>query len=423
MAITFGSRFVSALLYGRVQKLNHEIDALYATGAGEEYLSRLVRASEKSEAHTAQLKQALMDELRTILTNLTERQIAAQAESHRALGAHFSQSIRTSLEEPLRDMTKAMQSVNQGAGEAAGTMLQSLLTGFMAKLEETFGGQMRGINEQMERSIAAMSTVQVALHKLVEDIGHSNERSSGAMRDTLEQTVGKVMGQLTLALDHMEATRIAATAQEQSRNEQLTSAAAQLVASLSTQVDGLVRSVGAVGTSSLVAMDGMTAGAREISEAAARIAAAGNAVSSLFDKTAVAGERLAATANALQTTSQAVRQGFEQYDRTRQTVDAHVTVLTELIATAHRDAGLSRQMLQELERLVGQIRVATHESEEYLKGINASLTTAFESFGNSLVGVIQKTSGETDKHLSNGMQHLIGVVQELAVALSRVKKM
>ena len=50
MLVVFLSRLTLAVFYRQVENLNHAIDALYATGAGEEYLSRLVHSSEKSEA-------------------------------------------------------------------------------------------------------------------------------------------------------------------------------------------------------------------------------------------------------------------------------------------------------------------------------------------------------------------------------------
>jgi hypothetical protein len=79
MVVTFASRFCLALFYRLVEQLCHVVDSLYATGAGEEYLSRLVHASEKSEAHAAQLKQALVEDLTQLMTNLVDRQIQAPA--------------------------------------------------------------------------------------------------------------------------------------------------------------------------------------------------------------------------------------------------------------------------------------------------------------------------------------------------------
>jgi hypothetical protein len=50
MGVVFISRLTLAYLYGLVEKLTHGIDSLYSTGAGEEYLARLVKSSEQNAA-------------------------------------------------------------------------------------------------------------------------------------------------------------------------------------------------------------------------------------------------------------------------------------------------------------------------------------------------------------------------------------
>lgn len=459
MFITFTSRFSLAMCYRLVEKLNHAIDALYATGAGEEYLARLVHSSERSEAHTAQLKQALVEDLTKLMTNLTERQIEAQAQSHQALG----NSIADTLAAPLKQMTEAMQTTSQGNGQAVSNMLDSLLTGFMAKLEDTFGGQMRGIHETMQRSMGAMATVQHALQKLIDDMNQSSEQAATRMSTTLEEAmkqaaahqgvltdqirefvaefrklladeqgksqkamddaVAKVLAQLTSAIEQMEATRRTAASQEQSRSDKLENRTQELVGGLSGQVEQLVKSVSEIGAVSLQAVEGMNKGALQMEAAAARFQTAGNSVSSVFERSGSLAEQLVSTANVLQGAAAAVRQGFEQYDSTRKTVDANVTALTGLIENVRREAGLSKAMLGDLERIVAQLRAAETQSTQYLQGVNDTLSTAFQRFGDSMLGQLTKTIGETDKHLSSGVAQLNGVVQEIGASLSRLKRL
>lgn len=63
MLVVFISRLLVARLNSKVEHLCDLIDSLYKSGAGEEYLQRLVESSEKSEVHTAQLKDALVEDL------------------------------------------------------------------------------------------------------------------------------------------------------------------------------------------------------------------------------------------------------------------------------------------------------------------------------------------------------------------------
>jgi hypothetical protein len=203
MLVTFLSRFFLAMFYRQVEKLCHAIDSLYETGAGEEYLSRLVHASEKNEAHTAQLKQALVEDLTQMMTNLVDRQIQAQAESNRALGAHIGEAITGTLAGPLKQMTEAMETSSKGNTQAVTGMLETMLAGFMGKLEDTFGGQMRGIHDQMDRSVGMMTTVQEALQKLVQDINSSNEQAASRMSGTLEDAMKQSAANQQLLTDQM----------------------------------------------------------------------------------------------------------------------------------------------------------------------------------------------------------------------------
>lgn len=473
MVVTFASRFCLAVFYRLVEKLCHAIDSLYATGAGEEYLSRLVHATEKSEAHAAQLKQALVEDLTTLMTNLVERQIQAQAESNRALGAHIGDTITGTLSGPLKQMTEAMEMSSKGNTQAVSGMLETMLTGFMAKLEDTFGGQMRGLHEQMNRSASMMTAAQEALAKLVQDIDRSNEQASKHMSDTLAETmkqsaanqqllteqmqqvvedfrklaleerekskeamdesVSQVLQQLSTAVEQMEHIRRTAASDEQTRSDQLAHRTQELVGGLTHQVDELLKAVqdqvtktqkniDALSSVATRAIDGMNAGAVNMGRAAQKFETAGGAVSAVFERSAKVADQLTATANVLQSAAAAVRQGFEQYETTRRTVDTGVAALTSLIENAKKEAGLSRQMLSDLERIVAQLKAAETQSLQYLEGVNKTLATAFENFGRQLTEQVRKAVGETDRQLGGGVQQLTGVVQELGAALSRLKR-
>ena len=114
MVVLFISRLALAIFYQQVESLNHTIDALYATGAGEEYLSRLVHSSEMSGARAAQLKKVLVDDLTQLLDNLVERQIEAQVQSSRSLGLHISKVVTNSVGDAVGRITAALEATRRG---------------------------------------------------------------------------------------------------------------------------------------------------------------------------------------------------------------------------------------------------------------------------------------------------------------------
>lgn len=459
--------------YNLVEQLTHGIDSLYATGAGEEYLSRLVRASEQSEAHAAQLKEALVEDLTQLMTNLVDRQIAAHQQVTQSLGDRIGTSIATAMAEPMRKIGDAIETTARGNGDQVTSMLESLLTAFMAKLEDTFGGQIRGINEQMERSMAAMTAVQQSLQSLLQDVKTANEQATSQMsgkleeamqrasdnqqlltnqmrefveefrklvseeqaksQRTMDEAVTKVLTDVATSMAGLEAMRQSAADAENGRNQALALKTTELVGGLSNQVDSLVQKVAdqvsktqqnidAISQVSLRAIDSMSTGALSMEAAAAKFETAGQAVNGVLDRSTHLSQQMTATAGTLQTAAGAVQRGFEQYDSTRKTVETHVTALTALIESAKREAGLSKDLIKAIQDGVTALRDAEAASRAHLTDVNAALTKAFEEFGTQLVSQVKKTIAETDRHLTSGTGHLNGVVQELANAVHRMKK-
>ena len=85
-------------------------------------------------------------------------------------------------------------------------------------------------------------------------------------------------------------------------------------------------------------------------------------------------------------------------------------------------AGMTKEVAHDLERIVAQLKLAENESQQYLEKVNAALAEAFAQFGNAMSSQLTKTIAESDAHLGRGVSHLTGVVQELAMALARMKK-
>jgi hypothetical protein len=473
MAVVFISRLTLAYFYRRVETLTQTIDSLYSTGAGEEYLSRLVKASERNEANTSQLKDALVEDLNKMMTNLVDRQISAHEAATLALGDRIGHGIATGIAEPMKKFGEAMEANAKGNGQQVEGMLETLLTGFMAKLEDTFGGQMRGINEQMQRSMDVMTSVQSSLQSLLTDIKATNEHASNQMsgkledamkqaaenqqlltdqmrqfvqdfrkliteeqnksKQTMDDAIMKVLGDVSLGMENLEKLRRDAATEESGRNTRLSDETGKLVGGLTTQVDTLLSSVveqvnktqqniDAFSQVSTRAIDGMNQGALTMGSAAQRFETAGNSVTEVFKASTGVADKLNTSANSLQAAATAVQKGFDQYDSTRRTVDQQVAALMGLIESAKKEAGISNELISNIKASAESLLKAEAQSRQHLDAVNDALAVAFKKFGDELVQVLKKTITETDKHLAAGTGHLNGVVQEFASAVHRMKK-
>lgn len=473
MLVVALSRIVVARLNAKVEKLCQAIDAIYQSGAGEVYLQRLVKASEQSEVHSAQLKDALVGDLDRLLTNLTERQIAAQMAAQQQLGETVSRSIAEAIAEPMERVRQVMEHNVSGQSSQVNSMLETMLTSFMAKLEGTFGGQINGINEQMQRSMAAMGAVQDSLQKLVQDIQKANEHATSHMSDKLaeamqtasanqqqltaqmtqfvsdfrgliteeqrksaevmDQAIAGLLGEVNHALANMDASRRSAAVEEISRNKALTEQTGQLVAGLSTQIEDLLRAVGdqvlktqenisAVREVSMRAIDGMNQGALTMGAAAQQFETAGQTINTVLNDSGQLVEQIRASSHGLQTASLALNNGFEKYDASRQSVQEHILTLNGLIEVAKREAGLSQQLMESMEASVRSLRATEEQSQRNLQEINDHLVSAFETFGNALVNQVQRVVQQTDQNISGLASQLTGVVQELAAFVQQTQQ-
>jgi hypothetical protein len=140
----------------QASKLRQEIDSLFETGAGEEYLERIVRAAEAQVTQAAQLKDALVADLGEILMSLTQKQLAAHSNSTaqvlQALIDHsgrmsqdFGEAIADHLGGPISDIAQAVKGVSANQGEAVNKMLTEALAAFSAQMQGIFGEQMKEI--------------------------------------------------------------------------------------------------------------------------------------------------------------------------------------------------------------------------------------------------------------------------------------
>lgn len=189
MLVTALEKIILTGCYNATERLAQAIDALYDAGVGEEYLGRLVASSEENSAQTRMLKDSLVDDLRTLLTELTERQIEASRQHGEMVAGNVGGAIRESLHEPMRALQQAVGEATSTAGEASQKILADLLTGFTAQLHETVGGQMRELQQMMVGTTEAIGGMQQNFGELLARM----EQTSGAASQQMAEQMTRLM--------------------------------------------------------------------------------------------------------------------------------------------------------------------------------------------------------------------------------------
>lgn len=428
MLITFVEKSILTRRYKQVEALAQAIDTLYEAGAGEEYLARLVKAAEENTVHTAQLKQSLVDELKQILTELSERQIAAQQTQGQQLAQDIGQAIQTSLQTPLNQIANAVAQAAGQQGTAVQHMLENLLTAFMNKMEQTFGGQMHGLNEMMVQSTKAMGDMQKGFDKLISDLGQTSQKATTDLTDKLsvaldaaDQRHQKLEEQISNAVAALEGQRKAAAEGEQKHLGEMTSKTEQFVSGLAQETEKLsaetLKAVAAMGQS----IDKMSAGAQDMYLAATEFKDAGKAVSGAMQQGAATLDTLSTSADRVSTASSGLAAIMNANQNTQQAIQGMTDALKEVVEQAKREAGISKKIVDDMDKVVQQLSQVEQQTQEYFGQLNNLLDKAFNTFGDAVTRELGKSNAAFQSQLTTGTNLLKGAFEDLAAVVGTRK--
>ncbi len=464
IAATFLEKWSLTWAYKNVEKMTHAIDSLYEAGAGEEYLSRLVEADEANAAQTAQLKDSLVNDLKTLLSELTERQIEAQKASSLELG-HV---IRGSLGEVNASVSELN---NTFVGKASADTdnikgaLDSLIAGFIERLNATLGEQMQTIQLSMQQSSHTMQQVEQSLNTLVsniaktthgvmEDVMHKMEntmQTAAANQELLTQQMGEFVNQLRAQMESQQAsshetmqkmlasmlTAIASNQEQatetikknveeigknqQEQHNRLAANVEELLKQVGSAVNIMQTNITELRRTTTDAISGMNSGANRMKAAADQFSTAGQSVSGVLEKATPLATQMATSSNVLGQASQQLANSLAQYQQLRNETLRNIEILQQLINTAKQEAGIKKDLISDIQRVATTLSNTEKQSVEYLDNINQVLSKSFQAFGDAMKNQISQNIKQTDTHLSSGMNQLTGVIQELGAQLQRMR--
>ena len=464
IAITFFEKTTLNKCYRLLETVNNRIDDLFSKGVGEEYLYRLVSASEKSSANTASLKDALIEDLKTLMHEVADKQINAQIQSSQNISSQIAGAIKDGLELPMKDLMDVVAKASGEQGGAVTGMLENLLSAFMAKIDETFGSQIQNINNAIQKSSDSMTMVQEAMTRLISDISGAGQKATSEMsakmeeamskaalaqeqmnlqlrtfvdelrklileqqnqtKHAMDETMQKILSELEKSIALISSERENQAVADKARAERLVNETEGIYSGLTDNVIRLIEDVknaafkteeniSAIQNVATSAISGMNDGALVMRDAADRFSKAGESVGGVFDKSRIVSDQLEQTASSLQLAAGAVRTAFEKYDESRDSVQSFVLQLQSLVENAKKEAGLSSQMLADLERILSALQTAEKQSTDYLNQVNAVLKGSFQQFGQEMVAQVESLKISSDTLLTGSLSALEGAVQSM----------
>ncbi|MDM4765983.1 anti-phage ZorAB system protein ZorA [Pelomonas sp. SE-A7] len=480
MVVTFLEKLLLAALYRRTDEIAHAIDARFEAGAGEEYLSRLVKASEESASQSKILKDALVKELGDLLRELTTAQINASAQSAReqveatrldnqALGKTISDSIQQSLKGPLEDIASTVKTASGDQSATAARMLQDVMTSFSQRLNDLFGGQISGLSELNQQTARSIQEAVGTLQTLVANMEASSQRSADAMAERMAQAVEKMEArqeamnsqsaafieqirqlvassqsetnqklQTTLESIGTQVSTMLTTLNEsqaqvfesnRAREQSMTDRARSAVTTMSDSVEAVVKELGAattqmaqsvatLGQATTSSVDKMNAGAELLNTASRNFASAGERVSNVMGQAANVSAKLSETSGALTSGSTAMQELLKDYRLQRDAVAQLVTELRGAVDAARREATLTADVLARIEGSATRLGTAQRMADEYLEGVSKVLGEAHNSFATEVKRTLDKANTEFHTKLTQAVGMLHAAVGELEITLA-----
>lgn len=457
MLITWIEKTLVTARYGQVEDLRELIDGLFKGGAGEEYLQGLAQSSQDAATHIKHLRDTLVVDLKEVLTTLTERQIAAQAQHTGQMSVDVGEAISNAIAQPMAAITDAVQKVSGSQGDAINKLLTDVLASFSAQMQEMFGGQMQGMTEllkqasesmkesalqfgqlasnmdaagtntvdamgdRLAKALDAMDARQSAMNarmgEFVEQIRNLVLQSQSETNKKLQESLSAVGLQVAGVVETLRKQAEQADAAQGDRHRRFEESTGHAISSLSGQVEQLLAqsietnkslqvSVAALASATDRAISGLNSGVETLYVAASDFAKAGNGVTETMKLSAMATESLKASSNQLVSATDGAKGVIADYARTRDVFATMVGELKLTVENAKRDAAMTSELISRIQAATKELGTAQQQSEEYLKGVSAALVGAHESFRDN----IDKTLGEGNRRFQKELSDSVGLL-------------
>lgn len=168
MIVTFIEKFLMSSLYKRTENIAQRVDQNFVAGVGEEYLSRLVNASNNSSVQFSVLKDQLVSEFGKALQEVKGSQNEMVNTLEQTLSTSIGKNLQAALHPPLKQIVDTLQSINhrQYSNNNDAENLQKVMTDFIHKLDDVFVRQLHSLNGLNQRTVDSIEEVVVTLKSL-----------------------------------------------------------------------------------------------------------------------------------------------------------------------------------------------------------------------------------------------------------------
>lgn len=479
MLFTWFEKSLITARFRQVEELRQNIDSLFDAGAGEEYLSRLVTASETQATQAHQIKASLVENLREILTHLTERQLeensknaALLMEAQRQHSSQMSENVGKAIAEhlggPINEIASAVKNVSTNQGEAVNTMLTDVLADFSGRMRDMFGDQMRGLTEVLRETSEAMKSSAEKFSTLATDMDAAGRGTVDAMGERLTQaldamevrqqamndqmggfveqirnlvsesqtesskklhdTLSQVGTQVADVVDQLRKQAEDAAQSLGERQKSFEAATGNAVMGMSEHMDQLLAqsvethrslqdAITKLTGTTTEAIGRMNQGADTLLAASTEFAKASQGVADTMNASTVAVGEIKTATSSLASAAGAVKDVVADSARTRDAIANMVSDLRQVTENAKREAGVTAVAIARIESAAAKLGEAQLKADDYLQGVNRVLSETHKVFADNVAQSLRIHNSLFQEELRKAVDMVSAAVRDLGDTL------
>ena len=440
MLITLLEKALYSSCSNAIWRLGQQLDSLFRAGVGEEYLSSLVASSQDSAAQLRELKEAMVGELKELLTNLTFRQIQATQQLSADLGAR----IHDSLQEPLSAIALTVREAAGRQNEQAAAIMRQLMNSYTTQLRDIMGAQKGELGGVMGQAAATIAGAEVSLQALVQDLRQAGQQTSAGVQATIsglmrslsehQQQQGAVVTQATTAMiDELQRALIRIVAAQQDAEARSREASDSTLQA----VNGHVAALSAENTRTMAAtrdaldrmgevssgmIDRLSSGAIAVGAAVGSVHQAAESLGRVATEIATLQGQNREVAQAMTEASSQLAAGALGLGDVVKTLAEISGQLQSVAASAASEADARGALLKDLGEVMDSARIAGAEFGRLAGEVRETLTVGVEQFGNGIGKVLSTHLLDYQRQLGGAVDMLKGALEELAEYATRGEK-
>ena len=439
MLFTWIEKSLVTARHRQVERLAQLIDSLFDAGAGEEYLARLVRASETSALQSAALKDAIVAELERALSNMAAQQIEATARHQKELATTLANTVAAALREPMTQIAGAIERVGSGQNTAISEVLERSLATFATTLQDSVGAQVESMNTLLQETATAMQSSVAGLERVVSKIESSSQQSDDAVNHQLGQTLSALeLSQKAIAdslksfLGQLGKQVSQSAASQELQQSRLAEQTSSVVGDLATQVrvlgdelrqtSSLMQStVTGLSQANREAIGQLVTGAQAVRAACSEFAAlngnAGREVSAAGQAISAVSASMTTAASSLGNAAKMTGAALDEHRRSRETFASLIGELNTIVDNARREASLTEGLVGRMEVGAESLSVASKRAGDYLQGVTEVLGEAHAAFASNVEKTLKQGNAQFHRELAEAVGYLKGAIEDLGETL------